>query len=505
MTKQALVALVVLALSASPAHATDFSGGTITIPDVGAASPYPSEITVSGATRAVGRVAVRLRLTHDSPEDIDVMLVGPGGQAVMLMSDVGGAPLSASTTVTFADEATAPLPDPIVGGTFRPTNVDDGDGDAFTAPAPAGAPGAALSVFKGTNPNGVWRLWVIDDAALDSGQISSWTLTIDDAPRSPAAWSAASAVVPEPSGAANVTFTRTGGALPATVDYASRDVFAGAVAGRDYTAVSGTLAFAAGQTSATIAVPILDNVRDGPNRQFRIHAQNATGDASLGGSSLDTFVTIADDDPTPSVSIADLRLPENGVASFGAVVISLSAPSDFSVTANLTFKDVTTTPSDHNGVAPGFSIPPGTASVTLPVRARHDNMVEGNETFTAALSDVAFATLGRSTATVTIVDDDKPAPPELPGWHLSKRGTLELAVTSNFDGIAVARVRIGRNVLRSGQLRVLAGRPATVKVPLPSTLRGALKRHRRLTARVAVTVSDGSVHVSGRRTFRIHA
>ena len=118
---------------------------------------------------------------------------------------------------------------------------------------------------------------------------------------------------------------------------------------------------------------------------------------------------------------------------------------------------------------------------------------------------MTFATLAHGVATVTIVDDDKPAPPELSGWHLSKRGTLALALTSNFDGIAVARVRIGRDALRSGQLRVLAGRPATVKVPLPSTLRGALKRHHRFTARVAVTVSDGSVHVSGRRTFRIHA
>ena len=384
MTRQALVALVALALPASPAYATDFNGGTITIPDSGAAAPYPSEITVSGASRAVGRVTVRLRLTHDSPEDIDAMLVGPGGQAVMLMSDVGTTPLSTSTSVTFADDATAPLPGPIVLGTFRPTNVDDGDGDVFPAPAPAGPPGGALSVFNGTNPNGVWRLWVVDDAVLDSGQISSWTLIIDNAPRSPIAWSAASTVVSEASGTANVTITRTGGAFPATVDYASHDVFgAGAVAGVSYTAVSGTLAFAAGQTSATIAVPILDNARDGPDRAFRIHLQNATGDASFGASPLDTSVTITDDDPTPSLSVADLRLPEHGAESFGALVISLSAPSDFRVTANLTTTDVTTIPSDHSVFAPGFSIPPGTASVTLPIRAHHDDLVEGNETFTA--------------------------------------------------------------------------------------------------------------------------
>jgi subtilisin-like proprotein convertase family protein len=505
VTRRIVVALAVLALPASPARATDFDGRSIAIPDSGAGVPYPSTIAVSGLARAVGHVSVRLRLTHDAPDDIDAMLVGPGGQAVMLMSDVGGAPLSSTTTLTFNDDAAAPLPDPIVGGTFRPTNVDDGDADVFPAPAPPGAPGGALSVFNGTNPNGIWQLYVVDDEPLDAGSISSWTLTIADAPRSLIAWSSTGYVAPETSGVATVTMSRTGGALPATVGYATRDVFTGAVAGRDYTAVSGTLAFAAGQTSATIAVPILDNARDGPDRTFRIHAQSAAGDAAFGDASLDTYVTIADDDPTPSLSVADLRLPEKGTASFGALVISLSAPSDFPVTVNLAIKDLTTTASDHNYFPPGFSIPPGTASVTLPARARHDDLVEGNETFTATLSDPAFATIAHGVATVTIVDDDKPAPAELSGWHLSKRGTLELAVTSNFDGIAVAGVRIGRNVLRSGQARVTAGRPATVKVPLPSTIRGALKRHHRLTARVAVIVSTGSVHLTRRRTFRIHA
>ena len=61
-------------------------------------------------------------------------------------------------------------------GNFRPTNY--GSGDTFPAPAPAGPYGAALSVFDGVDPNGAWRLFVVDDAGADSGRIAGWSLRI---------------------------------------------------------------------------------------------------------------------------------------------------------------------------------------------------------------------------------------------------------------------------------------------------------------------------------------
>jgi subtilisin-like proprotein convertase family protein len=151
----------------------------------------------------VGKVTVRLRLTHDAPQDIDALLVGPRGQAVMLMSDVGSDPLSSATSLTFDDDAAGALPDPIVAGTFKPTNADGGDRDAFPGPAPAAA-GDALSAFAGTDPNGAWSLYVVDDEPGDTGASSSWTLSIADALKAALAWAPAAYAVGESAGSAVV-------------------------------------------------------------------------------------------------------------------------------------------------------------------------------------------------------------------------------------------------------------------------------------------------------------
>ena len=80
-------------------------------------------------------------------------------------------------TLTLDDAAANSLPDagPLVSGTFKPTNF--GSGDTFPSAPPSG--GSALSVFNGTNPNGTWSLYVVDDATGDSGSVAGgWELNI---------------------------------------------------------------------------------------------------------------------------------------------------------------------------------------------------------------------------------------------------------------------------------------------------------------------------------------
>lgn len=143
----------------------------------GPASPYPATLVVSGATGPIQSLAVRVNgLTHTFPADLDLLLVGPGGQQAMLLSDVGGGGAVAGVNLTFQDGAPAPSPAQLVSGTFAPTDLTPGD--VMSAPAPAGPYGTALSAFNGTNPNGTWNLFVMDDASGDVGSLAGFTLFI---------------------------------------------------------------------------------------------------------------------------------------------------------------------------------------------------------------------------------------------------------------------------------------------------------------------------------------
>jgi uncharacterized repeat protein (TIGR01451 family) len=158
---------------------------TITIPSIGAATPYPSTINVSGLSNAVGKVTVTVsNLNHTFSDDVAMLLVGPAGsgsQKVALMSHVGpqsGQSGVANATLTFDDSAAFALfPDsPIASGTYKPGTNGTVNWPTNTPAAPYGV---ALSVFNGTLANGTWSLYVYDGSEGDYGSISNgWSLAI---------------------------------------------------------------------------------------------------------------------------------------------------------------------------------------------------------------------------------------------------------------------------------------------------------------------------------------
>ena len=161
--------------------ATFFNDTRILLETAGAPSgPYPSLINVSNVPGTIAGLVVTLtNISHTRPDDIDVLLVGPGGQRVMLMSDAGGANGLSFVTLNFSDTATANLPDTtsIVGGTYRPSNFITAE--VLPAPAPQAPYSTSLSVFDGTSPNGTWRLFATDDATNGAGgAINGWFLNM---------------------------------------------------------------------------------------------------------------------------------------------------------------------------------------------------------------------------------------------------------------------------------------------------------------------------------------
>ncbi len=168
-------ALAMMVLGASAAGAKTFSNpGAITIPEVDNATPYPSQITVSGQKAPISDLNVKLNgFSHTYPDDVGVVLVAPGGQALDLMDCVGGPTDAANVNLTIDDSAAAQMTDadPLTSGTFKPTN-HCAVLDSFIAPGPLtsyGNPGPGLggtatlaSGYNGTTANGVWNLFVRD-------------------------------------------------------------------------------------------------------------------------------------------------------------------------------------------------------------------------------------------------------------------------------------------------------------------------------------------------------
>ena len=160
----------------------------------GIADPYPSIINVSGLSGTIGDVNVTISgFSHTFPDDIDILLVGPGGQKIILMSDAGGPHDISNLTLTFDEEAPS-FPSngsSLASGLFKPVNYtgNGGPNDVFPAPAPAGPYGTLLAIFDGTDPNGDWRLFVFDDEGRDVGRIANgWSLEIATVVPEPSTW-----------------------------------------------------------------------------------------------------------------------------------------------------------------------------------------------------------------------------------------------------------------------------------------------------------------------------
>ena len=144
----------------------------VIVPDVGPASPYPLTVQVSGVRGTIANPEVDLLLvSHSRPDDLDVLVVGPTGIKVLLQSDAGGDGNLDEHSYVLSSLAADALPDesPLTLDRYRPANY--GGGDVFPPPAPPGPYGSSLADFEGTDPNGTWQLYVVDDAPGDAGRI----------------------------------------------------------------------------------------------------------------------------------------------------------------------------------------------------------------------------------------------------------------------------------------------------------------------------------------------
>src|SRR5262249_34267314 len=144
-------------------------------------------------------------------------------------------------------------------------------------------------------------------------------------------FSNATYAVNESGGTATITVTRTGGSDGSvTVHYATSDCTA--TAGSDYTAVSGTLTFAAGETSKTFTVPILDDTPAEANDTVNLTPSSPTGGATLGSQATATLTIQDDDVPAPAQAPTITQQPASQTVTQGQpVTFTVAATSSLPI------------------------------------------------------------------------------------------------------------------------------------------------------------------------------
>lgn len=155
------------------------------------ASIYPATYTVSGApdkiSYAAGSIQVKINgLIHGTPGNIAFILEGPTGAKMLIQGNAGHSLGAGNINYTISDNGTlmseAKLQDGLV---YKPTAVlgkpifpSPGPGDLYDTPDRYGTGAVTLSsIFGGTNPNGVWKLYAVN-GGYPGGSLRSWTINV---------------------------------------------------------------------------------------------------------------------------------------------------------------------------------------------------------------------------------------------------------------------------------------------------------------------------------------
>lgn len=164
----------------------------------------------------------------------------------------------------------------------------------------------------------------------------------------------------------------------------------------------------AGQTRITVPLTVNGGTMYDGGKILKLWFLNAHG-GDIWNSHGSAFVILNEDDPVPTLSIADVTRTEG---NFGTTLmhfeVKLSAPTNLEVNVNAVTEDITTTGgSDYRPhYFAGLRILPGETSVGFNVEVHEDIAPEPDETFRIRLENPSHAEIQDDTAIATLLNDD---------------------------------------------------------------------------------------------------
>jgi len=253
-------------------------------------------------------------------------------------------------------------------------------------------------------------------ASLRTDGSASATVTIadDDSGTSTIQFSPGAYSANENAGSVTVTVVRSGGVqLTASANYTTTD--GNAHAGSDYTATSGVVTFAPGETQKTIVVQINEDAFVEGDESFTVNLSNPSGGAALGNRSS-AVVTIVDNDGGGSTvqfnptTYSVKETPGNTTVTLSITASRLGDPNTTISASYTTSNGTAMAGSDYVATSGTVSFGPGETVKTITVTILDDSLIENSENFFVTLTDATNASIKTpgSQATVTIADDDSP-------------------------------------------------------------------------------------------------
>lgn len=227
-------------------------------------------------------------------------------------------------------------------------------------------------------------------------------------------------------GTTNLAFTvklSAAASGPVTVAYATSN--GSARAGQDYIAQTGTLTFAAGETSKIVNVRVMGDTAVEGNETVRLTLSSPTGAVIKDGFAIGTIVN---DDSTalPSLSISDASSAEGSAAAPGhtTFTVSLSSAAAGPVTVHFATADGTAVAGgDYVAQSGTLTFAAGETQKTIQVATIGDAVSEASEGFSLVLSSASGGTIADTTGIGTIVNDD--GAPALPSLGISDATVIE--------------------------------------------------------------------------------
>ena len=368
--------------------------GTITNDD-SPANPTvaPASVTEGNAGPQTTNLVFQVTLPGPRPQMTFTYRTVVGSATSSDYTEVGGAPL---VFPAGAGATTLPITIKVNGD-----KLDEND-ESFTLELLSSTSGAVVATATGT---------IVDDDNTSKLSISDSTA---DEPRA---------------GTATMKFTVT--LLPASaravsVNWATAD--GTATAGVDYTAGSGALSFAPGETSKEIVVSVTGDELNEENETVLVKLSGPAGAGFAAGGDQGQG-TIIDRNAPPSLSISDTVAREGG--SGAEFTVTLAGTTLRTVTVRFSTGDGTATAAaDYVARVGTLTFAPGEKTKAIAVTVIDDTAAETAEDFYVQLGDAVNGTITKSLGAATIEASDqapttpKPPPPGPDAKIVVKKTTL---------------------------------------------------------------------------------